>query len=159
MKRSKAEKLTIKEKKFAAAKVSGADNLEAYEKAGYSMDMKKTTMEVAASQIKSRPNVQLAIDAGLARAGLTPEYAIEQLAKIVAQDDELGAKRLAIKDTLELHGWNKADKPQVHLKIEGAFFQQARNTPEPIEGEITNETVDVVTDEADGADGEAENAN
>lgn len=134
MKRARSEKLTIKEKKFAAAKVAGKSNAEAYDLAGYSLNAKPTTKAVSASQIKARPNVQAAIDAGLARAGLTPEYAIEQLAKIVSQDDELGAKRLAIKDTLELHGWNKADKPQVHLKIEGAFFQQARGQVQ--EGEV-----------------------
>jgi phage terminase small subunit len=127
--------LTIKEKKFVAAKIAGKTNRAAYEGAGYSIASTKGTIDVAASQLNTRPNVQAAIDAGLARVGLTPEYAIEQLAKIVQQDDELGAKRLAIKDTLELHGWNKADKPQVHVTFEGDFFQSARHKV-PIEAEV-----------------------
>lgn len=136
------QKLTIKEKKFVAAKIAGKTNRDAYKEAGYSTNMAKKTLDVAASNINTRPNIQSAIDAGLARAGLTPEYAIEQLAKIVEQDDELGAKRLAIKDTLELHGWNKADRPTVHVKVEGSFFGAARER-KPIEGEV----VDADTDE------------
>lgn len=126
MLRSKGQKLTIKEQKFAAAKVRGKSNREAYVEAGYSTKTNQATMDVAASQVLHRENVQQAIDAALAKSGLTPEYAIQQLAKIVEQDDEMGAKRLAIKDALELHGWSKADRPQVHVKFEGGFFQQAR---------------------------------
>ena len=137
MKRQKGQKLTIKEKKFAAAKVAGKSNREAYELAGYSKNMNRNTTDVAASMIKGRPNVQAAIDAALAKHGLTPEYAVGQLAKIVAQDEEIGAKRLAIKDTLELHGWNKADRPQVHVKFEGSFFKQSRGN-DFIEGETVD---------------------
>lgn len=132
------QKLTIKETKFAAAKIAGKKDLDAYAEAGYSVNKNSQINAVAASQIKARPNVQAAIDAGLAKAGLTPEYAIEQLAKIVAQDEEMGAKRLAIKDALELHGWNKADKPQVHVKIEGSFFSAARGKQDAIEGEVVD---------------------
>ena len=129
------QKLTIKEKKFVAAKIAGKTNRDAYREAGYSTAMAKNTLDVAASTVNRRPSVQAAIDAGLAKAGLSPEYAIQQLAKIVEQDDELGAKRLAIKDVLELHGWNKADRPTVHVKLEGSFFNSAR-TKEPLEGEV-----------------------
>lgn len=134
MQRSKGQKLTIKEKKFVAAKVGGKTNRDAYKEAGYSTNSNTNTLDVAASMINRRPNVQAAIDSGLAKAGLTPEYAIEQLAKIVNQDEEFGAKRLAIKDVLELHGWNKTERPQVHVKFEGGFFQSARNK-DFIEGE------------------------
>lgn len=140
------QKLTIKEKKFVAAKIAGKTNRAAFAEAGYSTNSNKNTLDVAASHVNSRPNIQAAIDAGLAKAGLTPEYAIEQLAKIVEQDEEMGAKRLAIKDVLELHGWNKADKPTVHVKLEGSFFNTSRNK-DPVdvqEGEVidadTNET-------------------
>jgi phage terminase small subunit len=136
MQRVKGQKLTIKEKKFVAAKVSGKTNRDAFKEAGYSTNSNMNTLDVAASLVNHRPNVQAAIDAGLAKAGLTPEYAIEQLAKIVSQDDEMGAKRLAIKDTLELHGWNKAERPQVHLVVEGEFFSQARGGV--VEGEVVD---------------------
>lgn len=129
--------LTIKEQKFVAARISGKTNREAFREAGYSINKKQLVNDVSASMINTRPNVQAAIDAGLAKAGLTPEYAIEQLAKIVEQDDEMGAKRLAIKDVLELHGWNKADKPQVHVKIEGDFFGASRGRV--VEGEVVDE--------------------
>lgn len=138
MQRAKGQKLTIKEKKYAAAKVAGKSNREAYKLAGYSTNMKKTTLDVAASQILKREGVQAAIDSGLAHAGLSPEYAIEQLAKIVNQDDEYGAKRLAIKDVLELHGWNRAERPQVHVKFEGGFFQAARGRTGVIDGEAVD---------------------
>lgn len=131
------QKLTIKEKKFVAAKIAGKTNRDAYREAGYSTNTNLATIDSAASAINTRPNIQAAIDAGLASAGLTPEYAIKELEKIVSQDDELGAKRLAIKDVLELHGWNKADRPQVHVKLEGSFFNAAR-TKDPIEGEVVN---------------------
>ena len=146
MKRQQGTKLTIREKKFVAAKVAGKTNRAAYKVAGYSTNMKQDAADVAASNINRRPSVQAAIDVALAKHHLTPDYAIEQLAKIVGQDEELGAKRLAIKDTLELHGWNKADRPQVHVKFEGSFFQQARDmkyvepaaepVAEPVEGEV-----------------------
>lgn len=138
------QKLTIKEKKFAAARASGKTNRESYKEAGYSMNSNINTIDAAASAINRRPNVQSAIDAGLKAAGLTPEYAIQQLEKIVSQDDELGAKRLAIKDVLELHGWNKADKPQVHVKLEGSFFGSAREPfrQKPIEDVPEGEVVE-----------------
>lgn len=119
-----------------SAKIAGKTNRDAYKEAGYSTNTNLATIDSAASAIKARPNIQTAIDSGLARAGLTPEYAIAQLAKIVEQDEELGAKRLAIKDTLELHGWNKADRPTVHVKLEGSFFNAARQ--KPIEGEVVD---------------------
>lgn len=137
MQRVKGQNLTIKEKKFVAAKVAGKTNREAYKDAGYSTNTNQAVIDVAASQISKRENVQSAIEQGLAKAGLTPEYAIAQLAKIVEQDDEMGAKRLAIKDVLELHGWNKAERPSVHLKLEGSFFNTARQ--KPIEGEVVED--------------------
>ena len=120
------QKLTIKEQKFVTAKIQGKTNMVAYKEAGYKME--GLSAKTDASVVKNRPHVQKAIDDALMKHGLTPEYAIGQLAKIVAQDDEIGAKRLAIKDTLELHGWNKADRPTLQLDIKNAFFGGGRET-------------------------------
>ena len=138
MKRQKGVKLTIKEKKFAAAKAAGKTNREAYKDAGYSMGMKKETIDVAASNINRRPTIQKAIDEALAKHNLTPDYAVQQLAKIVEQDEEMGAKRLAIKDSLELMGYTKNERPQVHVSFEGSFFERSRSMNNTIEGEVVD---------------------
>lgn len=121
----KAKKLTIKEKKFIARKVAGDTNKEAYAAAGYSITQ-PSTVEVNASKLKNKPHIQQAIDDALALHNLTPEHAIGELAKIVNQDEEMGAKRLAIKDTLELHGWRKGESPDLQLNIKNAFFNASR---------------------------------
>lgn len=122
----KSKKLTIKEMKFAKAKVEGKDNLTAYREAGYKMT--GNSAKVDASIVKNRPHVQRAIEEALDKHGLTPEWAVQQLGKVAQQDEELGAKRLASKDILELHGWNKADRPTLTLDIKNAFFGRGRET-------------------------------
>lgn len=119
------KKPTIKEKKFAKAKVEGKSNREAYREAGYA-PLKPDTEKVAASVIKNRPHVQKLIDDALEAQGMTPEWAVAQLKKVAEQDEELGAKRLAAKDTLELMGWNKSQKPQITLEVKSAFFEGRR---------------------------------
>lgn len=57
---------------------------------------------------------------------MTPEWAVAQLKKVAEQDVELGAKRLAAKDALELMGWNKSQKPQVTLEVKSDFFEGRR---------------------------------
>jgi len=121
------KKLTIKEKKFVAAKVQGKTNVEAYKLADYA-PMKKESMNAVASKIKNKPHIQQAIDDALVKHGASPEWAVLQLMKVAEQDKEIGAKRLASKDILELHGWNKADRPTLQLDIKNAFFGNARNT-------------------------------
>lgn len=112
--------------KFAKAKVEGKTNLEAYKEAGYKMT--GPSAQVDASIVKNRPHVQKAIEDALLKHGLSPEWAVQQLGKVAGQDEELGAKRLASKDILELHGWNKADRPTLTLDIKNAFFGRGRET-------------------------------
>lgn len=122
----KADKeLNIRQKRFVKAKIEGKSNLKAYEEAGYSVK-NKLSAKSEATKLKGKPHIQKAIDEALAFHGLTPEYAVGQLAKIVEQDKEVGAKRLAIKDVLELHGWNKADRPTLQLSVKNAFFGEGR---------------------------------
>lgn len=122
-----AKKLTPKERAFVKAKVQGKTNRQAYKEAGYA-PMKQEAVDVAASKVNNKAHIQQAIDTALQRLGATPEWAVEQLMKVAGQDEELGAKRLASKDILELHGWNKADRPTLQLDIKNAFFGEARNT-------------------------------
>lgn len=124
------QKLTLKQRKLVKAKIEGKTNLQAYEEAGYSITGKKTVDQVNAFQAVSKPHIQQVIEEALQAQGLTAEWAVAQLGKVAAQDDEIGAKRLAAKDILELHGWNKTDRPTVQLQVKNAFFQGGRNTDE-----------------------------
>lgn len=128
----KKRKLTIREKKFAAQKAKGKTHAEAYVAAGY----KATTKQVAvanAAKLVQKPHIQDAIDAALEMYGATPEWAVRQLMKVAEQDDEIGAKRLASKDILELHGWNKKQTPNQTLSIENAFFTNTRKHVDQVE--------------------------
>lgn len=123
------KKLTDKEKRFVKARVEGKNRIEAFKEAGYSVSqVSHNSNKVAASKVNSREHVQQAIDAALQKGGLTPEYAVEKLKEVIDQDKEIGAKRLAIKDALELMGWNKMERPQNVLAINNAFFNESRTT-------------------------------
>ena len=128
----KKKKLTMKERKLIKAKVQGMTNIDAFKAAGYATDTTPKAVSVNASRAINRPHIQDAINAALEAQGLTPEWAVAQLGKVAAQDDEIGAKRLAAKDLLELHGWNKAERPTMQLQVKNAFFSNGRNTNEGI---------------------------
>jgi phage terminase small subunit len=119
------KKLNIKEKKLVKERISGKTQLQAYGDAGYSVKNKEAA-QVNASVKFNKPHIQKAIDDALALHGATPEWAVGQLMKVAEQDKEVGAKRLASKDILELHGWNKADRPTVQIQIKDAFFSEGR---------------------------------
>lgn len=123
------KKLTGKERKYAIAKIKGATNIDAYKQAGYAI-AKPNTMKNEASIINKRPHIQAVINEALERENLTPELAVSELKKIVVQDKEIGAKRLAIRDTLELHGWRKDDRPTLSISVKNAFFTAKRDTEE-----------------------------
>lgn len=119
------KRLTIRQKKFVTAKIKGMNNDTAYTQAGYKASTNNVA-RVEGSKLMKKPNIQQAIDDALASQELTPEYAIGQLKTIVDQNDEIGAKRLAIKDVLELHGWRKNERPAVSLTVNNAFFGNSR---------------------------------
>lgn len=126
----KSKGLTIKQKKFIAHKVAGATNAKAYIDAGYSVTSRPVA-EVNASRLLNKANIQQAINEALEHHNATPEFAVGRLKAIAEQSKELGASRLASKDILELHGWNRGDKPQVTLDIRNAsFYNQAREYKE-----------------------------
>lgn len=137
----KKKRLTPKERLLVKAKVEGKTDIQAGRIAGYSPNGKDTTVKAAVGEVKRRPHVQQAIDDALAKQGLSVEWAVEQLGKVAEQDEEMGAKRLATKDILELHGWNKKDKPNVQVEIKGDFFANFRNrdTDSIVEGEVVDE--------------------
>jgi phage terminase small subunit len=125
------KKLKPRDKKLVAGIVSGKTQLEAYKDAGYSVTSNEVG-RVNAHRAVNRPHIQQAIEDALELHGATPEWAVSQLMKVAAQDEEIGAKRLAAKDILELHGWNKNEKPTVQLQVKNAFFKSGRT----IEGEL-----------------------
>lgn len=127
------KKLTVKQKKLAKAKIQGKTNIEAYKEAGYSTTGNYNVDAVNATRAVNKPHIQAVIDNALQAQGFTPEWAVAQLGKVAEQDKEIGAKRLAAKDILELHGWNKADKPNVTVQFKNAFFNNKRQTNEIID--------------------------
>lgn len=114
----------MKERKFVKLKIQGKTNSDAYN--GSYSPQKAEVARVAGSVVGSRPHVQQAIEDALEAKGMTPEWAVAQLKKVAEQDVELGAKRLAAKDALELMGWNKSHRPQVTLEVKSDFFEGRR---------------------------------
>lgn len=121
----KPRNLTIKRKKFVSNKIKGQTNATAYVNAGYKASTRHVA-DVESSKLLNKPEIQQAIDNALAMHELTPEMAVAELKKIVVQNKELGAKRLAIKDTLELHGWRRDERPTVSLTFNNAFFSNSK---------------------------------
>lgn len=93
---------------------------------------------VTASRTLNNANVQQAIDNALMAQGATPEFAVSVLKEVADQKDEIGARRLAAKDILELHGWRKQDKPIIELQV-SEFFGKGRNVIDldPIDSQPT----------------------
>ena len=119
------KKLTIKEKKLVKGVVEGKTQAEAYADAGYALSTDNANA-VNAHKAIQRPHIQQAIEDALIKQGATPEWAVHQLMKVADQDEEMGAKRLASMNILELHGWNKAEKPNLQLQVKNAFFGGGR---------------------------------
>lgn len=120
-----SKRLTVKQKKFVSEVVKGnKSQAKAYVDAGY----KATTDNVArveGSKLMRKPSIQMAIDKALEKTGATPEFAVQVLADVAEQTDEIGARRLAAKDILELHGWRKDTRPQTTLQINNSFFTES----------------------------------
>ena len=134
--------LTGKQRKFVKAKVEGMNNMEAYADAGYSTK-NRDVVKAQSSTLRNKPHIQKAIDDALELHGATPEWAVKQLMSVAKQDKEIGAKRLASKDILELHGWNKADRPTLKLEVKNAFFQGGRDRGGVIDVEATDDETDL----------------
>lgn len=131
----KSKNLTLREKKFVKAKVEGKTSVQAYKEAGYA-PMKLESERAVSGRINTKPHIQKAIDDALEKHGATPEWAVKQLMRVAEQDKEVGAKRLASKDLLELHGWSKSERPTMTLDIKNAFFGEGRgNEPTVIDQE------------------------
>lgn len=121
------KKLKPKEKKIVKGIVQGKSQAQAYVEAGYAVPKTDNGLRVNASKKVNQPHIQQAINDALESQGATPEWAVAQMMKVAAQDDEMGAKRLAAMNILELHGWNKTERPQVQLQVKNAFFQNGRD--------------------------------
>ena len=122
-----AKKLTPKERKYAVARIKGETQLKAYQEAGYA-ESTRNGDKVNAHKIEHRPHVQEAIERALQLHEATPEFAVGRLKAIAEQDKEIGASRLASKDILELHGWNKNERPNLQVNVKNAFFSASRKT-------------------------------
>lgn len=121
-------KLRPKQAKFVKAKLDGKPNALAYTEAGYKA-LNRNSAEASSSRLLRNANVQQAIEEALKLAEATPEFAVKRLKAIAEQSEELGASRLASKDILELHGWQRGNRPESRLTIENAFFGNSRDIP------------------------------
>ena len=117
--------VTGKQRKFVAGIIAGKGTTTAYLEAGYAGDRQKVT-RINASRLAKKPHIAEAIEQALEAHGATPEFAVGRLKSIAAQDDEIGAARLASKDILELHGWNKNERPTLQISVKNAFFSASR---------------------------------
>lgn len=124
----KKKRLTIKERKFVVARIAGDTQLEAYKKADYAPTT-KGGMKANAHKVAQRPHIQQAIDTAMEAQGMNPEYLVGKLKEVVDQDKEIGAKRLAIMDGLQLQGWRKDERPTLQLNVKNAFFNNKRTAP------------------------------
>lgn len=123
------QKPTVKipPKRFAATYIAEGQNGT---KAVMKLDpaASKEVAAVKSSRMLRNDNVRKAIEDALKVHGATPEYAVGVLKDVADQDKEIGAKRLAAKDILELHGWQRGDRPNITLDIKNAsFFAATRN--------------------------------
>jgi len=125
-KKTGKRKLTIREQKLVKNRIEGMTQAEAFVKAGYSQTTKNGTAVNAHKKI-NQPHIQEAINDALQLHGATPEFAVKRLKEIAEQEKEIGAARLASKDILELHGWNKNERPNLQLNVKNAFFGAARD--------------------------------
>lgn len=124
--------LAPKEIKYVGARVSGKSKRSSALVAGAKTPI---AADKYGNRMSKNVQVQQAIDDALESNGMTPEYLVSKLKDVIEQDKEIGAKRLAIKDGLELRGWKRGDRPTVVLDVQNAFFQQTR---EVIEGQVIN---------------------
>lgn len=122
----KTNRLTLKETKLVQAKVAGKTHEQAYH-AAYNPAAPKATAVANTHKVLKRPHVQAAIAKALDYHQATPEYAVGVLKQVAEQDKEIGARRLAAKDLLELHGWNRGQKPSISIDVQNAFFKASRD--------------------------------
>lgn len=116
-------KLSVKQKKYVAGIVQGKSQREAALKAGAKTPI---AADQYAQRLSKNVEVQKAIDEALESQGATPEYAVKTLKEVADQTKEIGARRLAAKDILELHGWQRGQRPTVTLELKDGFFRTSR---------------------------------
>lgn len=112
--------LTLKQKRFVAEYIKSGNGTRSA-----MIAYPNQTMMAAAVQSSDnlrKPNIQEAINDALAKHEASPEYAVGILKHVADQNEEIGAKRLAAKDILELHGWRKGETPNVQITANNAFF-------------------------------------
>lgn len=112
--------LTPKQRKFVKAKVEGLSNRKAGEIAGA---ISPIAADQYAQRMSKNVKVQQAIEHALNKAELTPEFAISELKRVVEQNDNYSAKRGAITDVLELHGYHHQRQNNLQLNIKQGFFK------------------------------------
>ena len=119
------QKLEPKAIKYIGARVSGKSKRQAGLLAGAKTPL---AADKYANRMSKNVQVKEAIEQALEANEMTPQYLVSKLKSVIEQDKEIGAKRLAIKDGLELHGWQRGDRPTVSVEIGNAFFNDTRQT-------------------------------
>jgi hypothetical protein len=125
-------KLTEKQHKMIVerTKDTTAPKYEIIKRAGYQVDTTTQKGKQVASQIygenMKKPEIQRRIDQALESQGATPEFAVSVLKSVANQEKEIGARRLAAKDILELNGYKSGNSGKVELNIDKGFFKVSR---------------------------------
>jgi phage terminase small subunit len=84
------------------------------------------------SENLTKPNIQFAIEQALISQDATPEFAVGTIKKVAEQVEinPSAALNASVK-ILELHGWNKADRPDMKIQVKNAFFNGTRKQTKP----------------------------
>lgn len=133
---SENTRLKPAEKKFVAEYVKTNNGTKSVMNA-YGL-ANKASASVRSSRMLKKVSIQKAIDDALQKVGATPEFAVQVLADVAEQTEEIGARRLAAKDILELHGWRKDTRPQTTLQINNSFFTESIGNKQ-----VDSEVIDV----------------
>lgn len=130
---AQAARITEKQKKMIVerTKDTTAPKYKIIKRAGYNVDIttpkgKQTAAQIYGENMK-KPEINKAIENALEAQGATPEFAVGVLKEVAEQQKEIGARRLAAKDLLELHGY-KAITGKPSINITNGFFSASRGS-------------------------------
>lgn len=124
--------LTGKQNKMIVerTKDTTAPHYEIIRRAGYNVNTTTTKGKQTATQIYGenmrKPEIQIRIDQALEAQGATPEFAIGVIKEVAEQKKEVGARRLAANDLLELNGYKKSAISNLNLNVNKGFFRVAK---------------------------------
>lgn len=123
MPKAPKKRLTVKEAKLVKAKAQGKKHVEAWDEAGYSQNSSEATKISNTQKILSKPTVQEALQAALAKHGVTVEKATKPIADAL-NDDDLDMRLKGSDRALKLMGASKGEGGDVHFHLHQAEMKE-----------------------------------